>query len=47
MAKIAYKSAKTQDMSFFVKFYSGENYCNIYFARPISYIQFGLQTFAF
>lgn len=47
MAKIAYKPPKIHDVSFFIKLYSGEDYYNIYFARRISYIQVGLQAFAF
>lgn len=47
MAKLGYKPLKVRDVSFFVKFYSGEDYYNIYFTRRISYFQFGLQAFAF
>lgn len=47
MAKLAYKPPHTRDVSFFVKLYTGEDYYNIYFFRRISYLQFGLQAFAF
>jgi len=47
MGKLAYKPRHSRDVSFFVKLFIGEDYYNIYFSRSISYLQFGLQAFAF
>ncbi|MDO8896055.1 MAG: hypothetical protein Q7V19_00285 [Bacteroidales bacterium] len=45
--KIAYRPQVLKDVSFFSRFYTGEDYYNMFFYRRINILQIGLQAFAF
>lgn len=47
MVNMAYRPKFLKDVSLFARFYSGEDYYNIFYFRRITYLQFGIQAFAF
>lgn len=44
---LAYRPRLLKDVSLFARFYSGEDYYNLFFFRRITTLQFGIQAFAF
>jgi len=47
MLNIAFRPKFLKDVSLFARFYSGEDYYNIFYFRRITYLQIGIQAFAF
>ncbi len=44
---LAFRPKYLKDVSLFARFYSGEDYYNIFYYRRITYLQIGIQAFAF